>query len=249
MKAEFPEDYKNYTHLSPEEKIKYIFINLNRFDVGYNIDVYQEMKNILYPLFLNTLNEETSKELYIKWVNKSKNSLDNILNYRTILYKYDNSVVNKTIEDMTRLNLLYYLAIIESVFTDKINITTYLLICSGIPYYRQNKITKNISDVDDYEKVKNETLYNKLGFLKDNGFSKICDFCDRKLRNAIAHMEFVVDPKGSVFYDGGTSVVNKSFIDVNNMIEKLLEVTQSFSKIMGEAYLVLNNEKTVEIED
>lgn len=52
--------------------------------------------------------------------------------------------------------------------------------------------------VTSYEQLDELDLFVKLQFIEKHGFKFLCDSVDRKLRNAIAHLDVVVNEDGSI---------------------------------------------------
>ena len=48
--------------------------------------------------------------------------------------------------------------------------------------------------------IEEDSLWNKLRFLEENGFGFIVEACDRQLRNSVAHLDFIVFTNGCVGY-------------------------------------------------
>ena len=150
--------------------------------------------------------------------------MHHIAEFSIILQKYENNIKPRSFEEESRLSLPYYLMIVEGIFTLEVNLLIYLLIKSNVKYYKTKRNGKK--ELNDLKKIDEEKLYNKLTFLKENGFSVISDVCDRSLRNSIAHVGFIVFKDGSVAYEnkaiGRVTIITKD--DLETKIEKLLNV-------------------------
>lgn len=82
-----------------------------------------------------------------------------------------------------------------------------------------------------------ETVYNKLTFLGEKGFSIISDICDRDLRNSIAHMNFIVFTNGSVVYENGNGKGIKITKDeLDTKIERLVSICQGINLSFEQFY-------------
>jgi hypothetical protein len=243
LKSEAPEEYEKYIRLNNKEKVGYIRKNLDKLSFGHDRKLLKDLSTVLYPLLEEIRTEELYKETTENHVSRFYAAMHNIYEFRIILQRYRNSVIPRSLEEESRLSLLYYLMIVESIFTMNIDLLVYLLIKNNVKYYRiigEGRKTKNL---DNLKEISKETLYNKITFLKENGFSIISNVCDRNLRNSIAHMEFIVFEDGSVGYENKvckkTIRIEKDELEAR--IERLLNVCEciilSIEQFYAEKYV------------
>ena len=229
LKSEAPLEYKVFIKLDTKWKIAYIKANWNKLDFGYDERLLKDINLVLHPLLEKVVTEDVNKEIIENHRPKSFLAMHNIFEFRIILEKYANNIKSRSFEEETRLALPYYLLIVESAFTASINLLVYLLIKDGVKSCRGKRSDKKEHvSINSFKKISKETLYNKLTFLKDNGFEVITDVCDRDLRNSIAHMEFIVLEDGSVAYENKT-IKKTTTISPDTLvskIERLLNVCQ-----------------------
>ena len=90
----------------------------------------------------------------------------------------------------TFYDLVWYLFFIEGLYSFIIdNIIIYLVINDKISLrtnYNKKRSVKNFEDLEDV------SLSCKLKYLEDNGYSEISKVCNKDLRNAIAHHQFLI---------------------------------------------------------
>lgn len=226
LKSEAPAEYEKYIKLD----------NKGNLDVGYDKKLLGDINAVLHPLLEKVITEEVSKEIS---ENHSPKSMHNIFEFGILLQKYANCIKPRSFEEESRLSLPYYLMIVESAFTTDINLLVYLLIESNVKYYRtKGGGKKEYVIINDLKKIDGETLYSKLTFLKENGFSVISDVCDRDLRNSIAHMGFIVFEDGSVAYENKAikKVTTITKDDLETKIERLLNVCHCITESIRQFY-------------
>lgn len=237
LRSEAPAEHDEYIKLSDEEKFEYIRKNRELLDVGYDKELMKSIDAVLHALLEKVVTEEISKEIVENHIPRSNRSMHNIFEFRIILQKYANYVKRRSSEEESRLSLPYYLMIVESVYTADINLLVYLLVKSGLRYYRSKRDgLKVYVGVDDLQQLYKETLFSKLTFLRENGFSVVSDICDRHLRNSIAHMSFIVFSDGSVAYEKNRSATRITEGDLEAKIAGLLSVCQCIMESLRQFY-------------
>ena len=92
------------------------------------------------------------------------------------------------------LGLFLYLGESEGVFSELIQLITFILVENGHDIYDpiRMKFVKNYKGLD---KV---VLFIKLQFVEEHGFKFITSVFDRELRNCIAHLNFVIKDDGTI---------------------------------------------------
>lgn len=137
--------------------------------------------------------------------------------YADIQHKFRNfevftNLINKIRKDLTLTRkefafvfLLYYLVVVESLYTLMVDIIAFALINVG-KVLKAPKTDRCVALFDELEKI---PLGAKLDFLKrrDTRFKIVAKRCDISLRNAAAHLDFSIDNEGNIHYrDGVVSV-------------------------------------------
>ena len=92
------------------------------------------------------------------------------------------------------LGLLSYLGVSEGIFSELIQLITFILVENGHDIYDPIRM-KFVKSYDGLDKV---ILFIKLQFVEEHGFKFITDVFDRELRNCIAHLNFVVKDDGTI---------------------------------------------------
>jgi hypothetical protein len=77
--------------------------------------------------------------------------------------------------------------------------------------------------------IEEDSLWNKLRFLEENGFGFIVEACDRQLRNSVAHLDFIVFTNGCVGY--GANQRNSKIMKYEELVHKV-EALKSISDAM-----------------
>lgn len=210
---------------------------MDKLDDGYDKDLFKDVNAILEPLLTKVVTEAINKEIYKRHIPHHEAAKHNIIEFRLILEKYHNIVKPLTFEEQTRLALPYYLMLVESLFTADITLLIYLLINNKVKYYRTKSNGEKVdAKITNLKEINEETLFNKLIFLKENGFSLISDSCDRDLRNSIAHMDFIVFENGSLTYEKMRKVTTITKDDLEAKIGRLLNVSHCISESIRKFY-------------
>ena len=223
LKSISSSEYEIFKKLDNEGKLVYIDQHQDILNVGFDADLLIEINKILHPLLEKVMTVELKKEIYHDQAARYFLAMDNVIEFRTVMWKYAQNISPRTPDEESRLSLPYYLMIVESVFTQDLDNLVYLLIKNYVAY--QGKKKKTINTMNE---IREESLYKKLTFLNDNGFSLISDICDRDLRNSIAHMNFILNSDGSVQYNNNVNGISK--IELENKIEKTLNVCHCLSE-------------------
>jgi hypothetical protein len=101
--------------------------------------------------------------------------------------------------------LFNYLVVVESLYSFMVDIIAFALINVG-KQLKDPRTDRNVILFDELDKL---PLGTKLDFLRrrDNSFKIIAKRCDVSLRNAVAHLNFVIDDKGNITYEDGNVTV------------------------------------------
>jgi len=117
-------------------------------------------------------------------------------------------------EFYSRCLLLTYLSATEGAFSISCSILSTLLFASGITYLVNGKEKKDFKG--NLPSFMNESLGCKIKYLHPKGFGQYTSSCDKILRNAVGHSDFVVYPDGSVRYYDLKEIPTNPFIDKCN---------------------------------
>ena len=237
LKSEAPDEHEKYTRLNNKGKLEYIRKHWHLLDVGFDKALLDQINAVLHPLLEKVVTEEINKEIYEHHIPKSVAAKHNMIEFRIIMQRYANYVKRRSLEEESRLSLPYYLMIVESVYTADVDLVIFLLAKSGTRYYRTKyDRSREYVALESLAALDSETLYNKLVFLRENGFSVISDVCDRYLRNSIAHMDFVALKDGSVAYERmrKKTIIPKHELEAR--IVRLISVCQCVSESLNDFY-------------
>jgi hypothetical protein len=157
--------------------------------IGFNFKQIEDPKPKIAPLIKNL----TVEDLQI--LDASVISAQENLNY---LFELQILNLEKTYispKQKALLDLFGYLAFGEGIFSELVQILTWLLVLNGHDLYDPRKM----KFANSYEQTKTIDLYVKLQFLEKHGYKELADSFDRDLRNCIAHLDFTLDENGNVY--------------------------------------------------
>jgi len=128
--------------------------------------------------------------------------------------------------------LFVYLGIFETSLTDLINMILMILMSIGHDFYveRTHEYAQTLKDLD------RASLHEKLVFLDSHGFQTISKNLNTRLRNKIAHMDFVIELDGKISAAGGKFDIEDESIKITFVIAIIIGVMQSsgFVEILRE---------------
>lgn len=157
----------------------------------YNVD-FEKVKEInsrLTLLLQKVGKKESLSKLREVYVNINRN-----IDYWLEIWKVSTSQANLQPKQKSLLELFLYLVLSEGIFSEIIQAISFILIENHHDIYDP----QHMKFVENYEGLDRVTLYVKLQFIKKHGLEFIADAVDRKLRNCIAHLGFVVNDDGSI---------------------------------------------------
>lgn len=93
------------------------------------------------------------------------------------------------------VNLLNYLAYVESIGVSLIDVSLMILIANGKEMHTRGPRITHVSKLRELQKL---DLSYKIYFLKANGLDYFAGLVDRNLRNDIAHLKFEVNDEGVI---------------------------------------------------
>jgi len=153
-------------------------------------------------------------------------TVDSIQQFQIPLYKQLKTTPEKR-RLLSVIGLYRYLGLIESLGTTTLDLLVILLIAN-----RRNLHVERFYDIprivhaSSFDDLDDVSLAVKLAFLERNDLKETSKFIDRKLRNAIAHLNFKVDSKGeiSIPRKGRWKKVN-IYEEINNFGRKFMMIT------------------------
>jgi len=158
----------------------------------YNAD-FEKVKEInsrLTLLLQKVVKKESLNKLREVYVNINRN-----IDYWLEIWKVSTSpAANLEPKQKSLLELFLYLVLSEGIFSEVVQALTFILIENDHDIYDPQRM----EFVESYEGLDRVTLYVKLQFIEKHGLKFIADAVDRKLRNCIAHLGFIVNEDGSI---------------------------------------------------
>ena len=154
-----------------------------------------------YDVSLQKVQDEVLKidftkiyDVILKYTEKAINQEKHYKGIDEVWRRLDGTTISESLKSL--LSLTTYLFYIEGIYMLSIDVIIYYLIqdCHDI-WSEERRIF-----VDEFEDLNRIPLATKLKFLEKHDYSEIVKLCDRKLRNAIAHHEFEIQPDGTVDY-------------------------------------------------
>jgi len=133
-------------------------------------------------------------DVILKYTGKAINQEKHYKEIDEVWRKLDGTTISESMKSL--LSLTTYLFYIEGIYMLSIDVIIYYLIqdCHDI-WSEERRIF-----VDEFEDLNRIPLATKLKFLEKHDYSETSKLCDRKLRNAIAHHEFEIQPDGTIDY-------------------------------------------------
>lgn len=130
------------------------------------------------------------------------------------------SAVDLTPKQKSLLELFLYLVLSEGVFSEVVQAIAFILMENHHDIYYSER-TKFVENYEELDKV---ALFVKLKFIKKHGFKFIADAIDKKLRNSIAHLGFIVNDDGSIV-DRRTEKITKDVREKTDSLGCVCAVT------------------------
>lgn len=177
------------------------------------------------------MNAEADEMMRAHWEPQIKAKLHNTYEFYIIMMRYSSHLSERNAEEQSRLLLTYYLLLVEGVYSAQVNILCYLLTNSGPAYKSSKTMAEHASSNGSMGMIEEDSLWNKLRFLEDNGLYFFVEACDRQLRNSVAHLDFIVFTNGCVGY--GASQRGPKVISYDDLVHKV-EVLKSISDAVNE---------------
>jgi len=176
----------------------------------YNVDfkTVEELNSTLASQLDEVVRECAEKILEVS-VNVSRN-----MGYWEEIWKLSASpAVNLTPKQKSLQELFLYLVLSEGIFSEIIQAIAFILMENHHDIYNPERM----KFVENYEELDKIPLFVKLQFLKKHEFKFVADAIDKKLRNSIAHLSFIVNDDGSIV-DRRTGKITKDLREKTNYL-------------------------------
>lgn len=178
---------------------------------GVSSKEWEALESKLKPLMMRIVRKERAKVTLIEALNNSVRGLeywDEILDITFERLKME--APRKQVSIMLLLN---YLALSEGVFSELVQIFTYILVENDHDIYDPF----GMKFAKDYRELDEISFFIKLQFIEKHGFKNVIDAFDRKLRNCIAHLRYYLE-------EDGTLVYNKTRLSLRGLMGKLVKL-------------------------
>lgn len=154
----------------------------------YDVSLHKVQDEVLRIDFTKIYN------VILKYTGKAINQEKHYKEIIEVWRRLDGTTISESMKSL--LSLTTYLFYIEGIYMLSIDVIIYYLIqdCHDI-WSEERRIF-----VDEFKDLDRIPLATKLKFLEKHDYSETVKLCDRKLRNAIAHHEFEIQPDGTVDY-------------------------------------------------
>lgn len=131
------------------------------------------------------------------------------------------------------LELLLYMMASEGLFSQAIQLVSYILVVNHHDLYDPTRM----KFAKSYEELNRLSLFVKLQFVEEHGFKFLVDIYDRSLRNCIAHNKYVVEEDGKIL----NNETNQKIEDIANKGQKLVKLVNT----LGLVFMVIDAELIV----
>jgi hypothetical protein len=205
VRVNFPEEYERFSKMNPNEKIDYFNKNRERF-IGQktNRELVDSINKVLHPLLASVMQRRIDfGTIVTECTQQIRQKTIGIVGYHNTMIQVLIPSPSRTPEMKSQLILPSYLSLAEGPFFAEINLLVFLVISGRTHYYQIDKEGKRNArkDIASLSKISEESMRNKLTFLRHEGFSMIADnILDIDLRNAIAHSDYDVSSDGVISY-------------------------------------------------
>jgi hypothetical protein len=176
---------------------------------GYSTLELQAFSNKCFDL-ASKINEEENRVVLDRIARKIWFNLLNSLDITKLLEDPE----KLTPKEKSLLSLYYYLTMVETANSSYISFLAFMLVKSGVELRYRKRNAKNYSDV---ERV---SLAAKIKFLKGCGLEIAVDNIDSKVRNCIAHQDFVVYDDGKI-----RNLKNGQLIEIKTKMNSLYKTS------------------------
>ena len=122
----------------------------------------------------------------------------------------------------------YILFMTEGLLSFGMNVIIYALMLKEHHDIWSEWKNKFVSSYDELSEVR---LSARLKFLERHGFGFFSEICPKDIRNAIAHMNFIIDSKGTIHLKRPTKQYTKE--ELQKKIEDIVKMVSLFNEVWG----------------
>ncbi|QLH75527.1 MAG: hypothetical protein HPY73_08890 [Methanomassiliicoccales archaeon] len=230
LRALHPEGLSAFEAMKPRSRSKYIEDNWARMFPPVDLALRKVVTGPIKRLVTKAMGPDADEVMRSHWEPQIKAKMHNTFEFYIIMLRF-HSFARASLEEQSRLLLNYYLLLVEGVYAAQVNLICYLLSRTGIPYRSSKAMSEHSAPAGSMGAIEEDSLWNKLRFMEDNGLSFMVDACDRQLRNSVAHLDFIVFTNGCVGYGAGQR--GPKVIKYEELVHKV-EVMKSISDAVNE---------------
>ena len=224
-----PEKAEALPKMKAKDRARYIEDNWKKLFPGPDPALLRVVKGPVQKLVMKGMDGEADEVVHSHLEPQIKAKMHNTTELYIIMLRYAFNVKDHTPEEQSRLLLNYYLLLVEGVYTAQVNLVAYLLTKAGATYRSSKAMSEHGHQGGSLGMIEEDSLWNKLRFLEENGFGFIVEACDRQLRNSVAHLDFIVFTNGCVGY--GANQRNSRIMKYEELVHKV-EALKSISDAM-----------------
>jgi hypothetical protein len=157
-------------------------------EYGVDFNKIKEFHSRIAPLIRNI----AKKDAISSQLNEAYKEVRRSLEYWREIWVLATSKVSS--KQKSLLELFMYLELSEGVFDELIQVITFVLMSNHHDLYDPR--TKVF--LESYRELEGLDFYVKLQFIERHGFEFVSGAFDRKLRNCIAHLDFIINDDGTI---------------------------------------------------
>jgi hypothetical protein len=231
-----PDKVEPVCAMKVKAKAKYIDDNWEKLFPPVDAALRKVVTAPLQRIVTKGMDAATDEMMRTHWEPQIKAKLHNTYEFYVIMLRYSSHLKDRNAEEQSRLLLNYYLLLVEGVYSAQVNLVCHLVSNLGQSYRSSKAISEHGPTQGSIGLIEEDSLWNKLRFLEDNGFTFLVDACDRQLRNSVAHLDFIVFTNGCVGY--GTSSRGPKVVSYDELVHKvevLKSITDAVNEVLAEA--------------
>jgi hypothetical protein len=224
-----PDRAEAFPKMKVKERTKFVEDNWSKLFPGPDPALLRVVNGPVQKLVMKGMDAEADEVVRSHLEPQIKAKMHNTTELYIIMLRYAYNVKDHNAEEQSRLLLNYYLLLVEGVYTAQVNLLAYLLTNSGAAYHSSKSVSEHGQQNGSLGTIEEDSLWNKLRFLEENGFGFMVEACDRQLRNSVAHLDFIVFTNGCVGY--GANQKNSRIMKYEELVHKV-EALKSISDAM-----------------
>jgi len=187
-------------------------------------EVDQELKRLDLKTFRTHLNSKDLEEIK----RRTDQGANNFRIFQNLLAKIVKSkLLSSSASEEALLKLTTVLFLTEGPLGYYINIYSYGLI---LEKHHDVWFEEKQEFVSSFEEIERVPLSVKLKFLERHGFKSFSKICPKKVRNAIAHYNFHIEPEGTIDIEGQKLTKKESENIIHDITEMLNLLSKNFSE-------------------